>query len=322
MIETHWKPDVFGETAEPLLDAFRDSETQLWKTIEIMLSPEQRKEFREAIDAWQKDNPDNKTTLGARAVGFSVQAGSKGGGKSDSLFNLLRLDPLAGLDPVTLEIAKSRAFAERALYVTQKLPLLLRWQTELLARDAVEIPAVRQMLSSAGQISASADRIAGVAEKLPDRFSKEREELVKVLREQEKEVASVLTAGTQMSTSLHTTITAFDGLMKRFGVGEPAAPGAPAAVPFRIQDYTQTAAQLDTTTQHLTELIRTLDQTLATTDLTRLTAQVTPVVQRVETGGKDLVDYAFAKGCLLVGMILLAALIYRFLGPRLAPKTP
>jgi hypothetical protein len=53
------------------------------------------------------------------------------------------------------------------------------------------------------------------------------EAIVKDLQSQEKQltplvdqVRQTLSAGTQMSTSLNTTIATFDGLMKRFGVGE------------------------------------------------------------------------------------------------------
>ena len=50
-----------------------------------------------------------------------------------------------------------------------------------------------------------------------------------------------------MSTSLNTTLTTFDALMKRFGVGETnnASPPSTNAEPFRIQDYGQTAVQLE-----------------------------------------------------------------------------
>jgi ribonuclease D len=189
-----------------------------------------------------------------------------------------------------------------------------------MAYDAAEIPAVRQGVASAAQVAASADRIANVTEKLPERLSKEREEIVKALREQEKEVAGVLAAGTQMSASLSTTLTTADALLKRLGLGEPKPPG-PEAPPFRIQDYTQAVAQLDVTAQHLTELVRSLDRTLASPDLTKLAAQVTPAVQQAQASGKDLIDYAVWKGCLLIGAVLLAGLIYRFVAPRLAPAT-
>jgi cytochrome c556 len=185
----------------------------------------------------------------------------------------------------------------------------------------VEMPEVQQVVSNSTQIAASVERFAAVAEKLPNQVSTEREEIPKALQSQEKDAASLMTAGTQMSDSLNTTLTTFDALMKRFGVGETNNAGPPAtnSRPFNIQDYTATAAQLAVTAQQLTELLVTLDQTLGSTNLAKLSAQIGPVVQQAQTDGKEVVDYAFWKGILLVVIVLLAALIYRFLVTRLFP---
>ena len=122
-----------------------------------------------------------------------------------------------------------------------------------------------------------------------------------------------------MSTSLNTTLTTFDALMKRFGVGETnrGGPAPTNAEPFRIQDYTQTAAQLEVTARQLTELLVTLDRTMGSSNLLQLSAQVGPVVKQAQSSGKEIVDYAFWKGILLVAVMLVAALIYRFLVARL-----
>ena len=318
VVVTYWKPAVYGDSADPLAKSLEDAEVEIGHLLDVLLNLEQRAEFRQTIETWRKENPLAENTLGARALGFANLAKGKADAPKGSLFNLINLDPLSGLDPATREIARTRAFAERTLYLAQKLPMLLRWQAELMAYDAAEIPAVRQGIASAAQVAASADRIAGVTEKLPERLSKEREEIVKALREQEKEVAGVLAAGTQMSASLNSTLTTADALPKWLGVGEPKPPG-PEAPPFHIQDYTQAVAQLDVTAQHLTELVRSLDRTLASPDLSKLAAQVTPAVQQAQASGKELVDYAVWKGCLLIGVMLLAALIYRYAAPRLAP---
>ena len=67
----------------------------------------------------------------------------------------------------------------------------------------------------------------------------------------------------------------------------------------------------------MTELLQTLDQTLGSTNLAKLAAQIGPAVQQAQTGGKEVVDYAFWKGILLVAIALVAALLYRFLSARL-----
>src|SRR5207245_8346899 len=125
--------------------------------------------------------------------------------------------------------------------------------------------------------------------------------------------------GRRFSPAVYTTVTALDAWMKRFGLGVPKSGEPPPAdaVPFRIQDYTQSAAQIEATPGRLTELLGMLDRTMGSFNLAQFSAQVAPVVQQAQAGGKEVVDYAFWKGILLVVIVLVAALIYRFLVTRL-----
>ena len=321
-VEEHWLPEVFGESARPMLESCQNAETNIWRLAGKVLKPEQQAELRAAIAAWRRQNPLPESVLAARTVDFAsqvAQANQADTAKPGSVFNLLMLDPLSGLDPATREIAQTRLFAERALYVTQKMPMLLRWQTELLSANAVDLPAVRQLVTNSTQIAASVDRFARLAEQLPGQVSAEREAILKTLQAQEKDVTSLMSSGTRMSDSLNTTLTTLDAVMKRFGVGETNSAGPPKTnpEPFRVQDYAQAAAQLEATARQLTELLVTLDRTLGSTNLLQLSAQVGPVLQQARTGGKEIVDYACWKGILLIAIALVAALIYRILVTRL-----
>jgi hypothetical protein len=332
-IEDYWQPKFFGESAQPLLESCRDAETNIWWLAASVLKPEQQAELRAAIKSWCRETPAWESMLAAHSSGFTslaAEASKADTSSPSSVFSLLMVDPLSGLDPATREIAQARLFAERALFVTQWMPTLLRWQTELLSLNAVALPEVQQLVTNSTQIAASVERFAALAEKLPGQVSAEREALVKDLQTQEKnltplveQVRQTLAAGTQMSTSLNTTIASFDGLMKRFGVGESNHAGPPDtnSQPFLILDYAQTATHMESMARQLTELVRTLDQTLGDTNLARLSVQVSPVVQQAQAGGKGLVDYAFWKAILAIGIALVSALIYRFLSPRLAPAT-
>jgi hypothetical protein len=330
-LEERWQPEVFGESARPMLESARNGETEIWRLVGTILTPEQQAELRRSIAVWHSQNPLPESVLAVSSLGIASQlaeTSKASAAEPGSVFSLLKVDPLSGLDPAVREIAQTRMFAERALFVTQKMPMLLRWQTELLTINATETPAVQQLVSNSTQISASVDRFARVAEQLPGQVSTEREEILKALQSQEKDVTSLMSSGTQFSASLNTTLTTFDALMKRFGVGDTNKPPSPPptnAEPFRIQDYTATAAQLAVAARQLTELLVTLDQTLGSTNLAKLSAQVAPVVQQAQTGGKAIVNYAFWKGILLVVIALLAALIYRFLSLRMnhsKSKTP
>jgi hypothetical protein len=326
-LEDYWQPKVFGDSALPMLDICRNAETEIWRFAGKVLTPGQQKELHGAIEEWRRRNPLPEDVMAVRAVGFASQVGQAGKSSADridSVFNLLDVDPTSGLDPAVREIAQTRLFAERALYVTQQMPKLLRWQTELLSVNAVEMPTVQQLVTNTTQIAASVDRFARVAEQLPGQISTEREAILTALQSQETNVSSLMTSGTQMSDSLNTTLTTFTTLMKRFGVGETnnAAPPDTNSPPFNIQDYTATAAQLAVTAQQLTRLLLTLNQTLDSTNLAKLSAQVGPAVQQAQTSGKEIVDYAFWKGILLVVVVLVAALIYRFLAARMTSTGP
>jgi hypothetical protein len=331
-VEEYWQPMIFGESAQAMLESSRSAEADMWKLAATVLNAEQQAELHRAIEEWRRKNTQPESIVSARAVGFASQvtAGGRGGvDAAGSLKNLLMLDPLTGLDPAVHEVAQTRLFAERALFVAQKIPTLLRWHTELLGMNTADIPAVRQLVTNSTQLTAALERFAVVAENLPEQVSAEREEVLKALQSQEKELMPLvsevhqsLATGTQMSTSLNTTLTTFDGLMKRFGVGEPKAPGPQKtnAVPFRIQDYTASAVQLEATARQLTELLTTLDQTLGSTNLLQLSAQFAPLAKEARNGGREVVDYAFGRGLLLIAVALAGALAYCFIKVRIVGR--
>jgi hypothetical protein len=319
-----------GDSATAMLDSCRSAETEIWRLAGQVLNPAQQTELRQAIEAWRRQNPLLADVLSARTAGFISQvtrASKTDKARPDSVFALLRVDPLASMDPAVREVAQARMFAERALFVTQKMPTLLRWQTELLSIEATELPAVAQVVTNSTQFTAAVDRLARVAEQLPEQLKAEREAILQELQSQEgqlaelaREVRETLGVGTQMSTSLNTTFTTFDALMGRFGVGETNRVSSKEthSAPFRIQDYAATAAQLQSTALQLTELLIVFDRTLGSTNLTQLAVQIGPVVQQAQAAGKGVVDYAFKKGVLLLALALAAALIYRYLTSRMA----
>jgi hypothetical protein len=322
-LEQHWQPNIYGESANMLLETCRRGETDIWGVASNALTSAQQQLLRTTIETWHKNNPQPTSILGARALELSTQFKRQektGADSSGNVFGLLMLDPFAGMDPAVREIAQTRLLAERALFLVGRMPTIVRWQTELLSLNATDTPTVRQLVTNSTEISDSIERFAAVAEKLPDLVSTEREEIVKALESQEQEVTGLLTNTTRASDSLNATLKTLDALMQRFGVGETnkeAATPATNAEPFRIQDYTATAAQLEATARQLTELITTLDRTLGSTNLEALTRQVAPAAEKVEASGRAVVDYAFWKGLLLILTVLLAALAYRFITGRL-----
>lgn len=333
-VEQHWMPNVYGEPARPILVSCQQLEREIWQIAEKVLTPDQQSGLREAIEHWHDENPIPETSLGVRTLELASQISSKRGSQSagsGNVWGLLMLDPFAGMDPAVREIKQTRLFAERAVFWMQKMPTLLRWQAELLNLNATGTPTIQQLVTNSTDISTSVERFVTLAENLPTQVSAEREAILEALEDQQAELATLaaeirqtLDAGSQMATALNTTLTTFDALMERFGVGNTNAVAAPdtEAEPFRIQDYEETAAQLQATAQDLTALLVTLDQTIGSTNLAALSAQVAPVLDDALEGSRDVVDAAFLKGILLIGIALVAALIYRYISLRMGSPRP
>lgn len=329
-LEEYWKPKVFGDSALPLLESGRACETEIWELANRVLKPEQKAALREAIQLWHQQSTTPESLMVVRAVGLALEVSKVNKPellKSGNILGLLMLDPLAELDPTRRELAQTRLFAERAMFVSQKMPTLLRWQTELLSAEMLEQPTWQQWSTNAAQVAASADRFSRAAEQWPRQIEAERAAIVQALQAQEgalrpllgetrqtlAEARAALEAGTQMSTSLNTTLATFNGVLKQLGVGEPDSPAPTNSAPFRIQDYERTAAQLEGTARQLTELLRTFDHAFGAESRSQLAAQLDPVVQQAQARGKSLVDYAFWRGVLFVAIALGAALLYRLL---------
>jgi hypothetical protein len=238
-----------------------------------------------------------------------------------SVFNLTALDPLSGLDPAVREITETRLFAARALFTIQRMPWLVRWQSELLLLDATGQPQITQALKDATSLSESVDRASKAAEAisqtaatLPGQIAEERKAIVAALNAQEGQINTMLESGTEFSTSLNTTIGTFDALMKRFGVGEPETNPVPAEAegpPFNILDYAKTADQITAMAKELTVVINDLNSSLDSPALDRLSNQTT-------NDARGLLNHIFLLAASLVVLVFVCALIYRLVGGRRA----
>jgi hypothetical protein len=330
-----------GPAFEPWLTVSRDLETYAWDHLAARaFSGEQIQELRDVIQRWWDLNPAGSMTFFARpleARSLIYETGQPTS-RAGSVFALVGLDPTAGLDPAVRELTSTRLLAERFMFMAQRMPSLLRWHLELLADDLLQEENIAQWRTKTAQLVDSAERISRAAEslsvtaaELPDRITAERQAILEAIKAQEETlgelavvVSQTLAAGESMSTSLNTTLITFDALMERFGVGQPAAanqPAAPSEDSFRILDYAKTATQLEAAAKQLTVLLETLDQTLDSTNLAKLSTQVGMAVEQAQTGGREVVDYAFWRAILLVLAMLVAALIYRWMAGRLSAAT-
>jgi predicted transcriptional regulator len=165
-------PEVFGEFNDDLLRGFRRSEEAVLRVAEQALTPEQIEEFYAYVAA--NADLDEETFASVNFIRVSefdldkslgrITGGGSGGPRS--VFQLLYLDPLAGLDQSAREMQQTRMLAERGMYTLQRHVQIVSWEVETLWRLALDAPEVQAAIGVSEDIAASTRRFADVAERL------------------------------------------------------------------------------------------------------------------------------------------------------------
>ncbi|MGJ0485269.1 MAG: hypothetical protein ACR65R_12195 [Methylomicrobium sp.] len=320
-VEDYWMPKFFGESAKPYLRASQDVEKEIWRIAETVLKKDQISELRAAIQAWHAQHPDTRSPRDLGSMGFAAQIAqmnrSTSEGITSSVFNLLVIDPLAGLDPATRELANTRLFAERGLFLARYLPTLIRWETSLLVIQTAETPQLEKLLDNAAQLSASADRFSQTMERMPGLISAERQQIIKALSEQQPGLTKLATqtekaldAGKAMSDASSLTLQSFQDVLRQLETRS----SNPNAEPFRIKDYTAAAVQINSAAQDLVRLLQALNQILAPGKLDLLSTRLESLTRQAE----ELVDHTFRQALFLglilagsiCGMVLVSIVVY------------
>ncbi len=330
-LEEDWSKSAEGQAFQPWLETSRSLEKDAWRLADGIFTAEQQQELRNDIQNWWQSNAGARATFFVRPQEFSslIRKTGQKTARPGSVFALVGLDPTSGLDPAVREVTRTRLFAERAMFTAQRMPFLLRWQIEMLTEQLLQGTEASTALTNVTRLTENADRMSRAVESLsqtaaqvPDRFSAERKAILDALeqqsgklRELSAEVSRTLDSGEKMSTSLNTTLTTFDALMKRFGVGEPGS-GSPDtnSPPFNILDYAKTAEQIAAMAQQLDALIKDANGTLDSPALDKRIAELNKVTSQAKADAKSVLNHAFLLGAGLILLAFACAVIFRRLG--------
>jgi len=301
------------------LNTSRLLETNAWKLAAANFTTNQQHQLREAIDRWRTENPAPIATFFTRPQELTAlihQAEAKER-RPGNVFSLVGLDPMSSLDPAVREVTRTRLLGERVFFAAQRMPDLLRWQTELLSAQLLRQQQITTALQSVDRFSRAAESATQIAALLTDRISNERKAILDALESHEgrlrdlsAQVGQTFSAGEKMSTSLSLTLTTLDALMKRVGLAPPPNTNSPQ---FKILDYAHTAEQVTTMADRLHALFKDLD----TPAWDQRLAQLDAISGRARDDAKSVLNHAFL---LAVGFLLLSfacALLYRRLGRSL-----
>jgi hypothetical protein len=128
--EHHWAPKVFGKAGQPLLEALRRSEAELWETSGKVLTPKQQAELVALMDAWKRDHPDQVRMAFARLPALS-QLASKETERNEAS------GILAAVKSATRVGDRAVLLGERAVFLALRMPFLLRLQGRVGAREMI-----------------------------------------------------------------------------------------------------------------------------------------------------------------------------------------
>jgi hypothetical protein len=321
----------YGPASQQLLDAQREMESNAWSSAGRFLTPSQQTELRNMIAEWQQKNPQQRDVGPIRFREFAAALGREPQQQAKimptSIFSLLYINPLAGLDPTTAAIEGIRELGERAMYYSQRVPTLLNWQTQLLVLQVTEQSAPQQMLNNANQIAAAATVFAKTGEQLPQIINDQRQAAIQQILDglvaQENKTRglvtdtritlnSAATAASNINNAL-LSLTAFVQYVSP--TNTPATPPDTNSPPFNILDYGTVASQIGSTASNLTVLLATADQSSA--QMEKLSQQLTDKADR-------MLQHTFWFGLALIiafwAVAVLAGLAYRVLANRLADR--
>jgi hypothetical protein len=132
VIERHWKPKVFGDSIDPLLETFRASEQKVWEFSKTLLGEKERQTLIGLIDDWLELHPNTLQVEMVRFGQFAERAGEVSAEMSERAEGLI-----GSVRGATLIVSQGLLLGERAMFHANRLPTVIRLQTRLGAMEVV-----------------------------------------------------------------------------------------------------------------------------------------------------------------------------------------
>lgn len=343
--EDYWRPRL-GEPADLVIAAFLKLERDVWAVAAPILSQDQQQEVRERIAAFHADNPELSTFSHLRFADFPSKRSSSTlqKKKSGGIFGSVR--------NITDQVEQTRIMAERAMYLSSRLPLLTGGFADIWVSRLSFNPAVEELREDMHTFALVSDRLAAVAEQLPEQvtseridmieqlvreattlryeaiehmmkgIAEEREEMLRQFIAEEERLGGLLTELRHTLTEANTLTVSVDGLAQRFDIGTSTE----GAEDFDIEDYRRTIVDTGTVVEQLNGLVRSTEGLLNSPGADRLVPGLIEAINEAGETSEDLVDHSFIRAALLILFALvgyvIARLCYQWLAMRMFGSTP
>ena len=158
----------YGKSTEVLAAGFRQMEKDIWSIAAKVLTTEQRGEMRQLILLWRKNNPDKVVYNYLRFSDFAAQR------RNSTLVKKVQAGGLfKTVKEVTQQVEETRMLAERGIFLGTRLPLLTGNFAEVWMSQLLVSPETNKILADIHTVSTVSERMATVAEQLPDQLMKD-----------------------------------------------------------------------------------------------------------------------------------------------------
>lgn len=144
LLQDYWIPKIYGDKGRALLSAFVDAENDLQVILDKVTTRAQQSHLDELIRSWRQEHPNEVEVEGVRLADFSLKAGRIVSERNDEVSGLL-----ANMKGAVLSADQALLLGNRAMYLAQRMPFLLRLQARIGAQEV--------LMDSSGQLSQGAD---------------------------------------------------------------------------------------------------------------------------------------------------------------------
>jgi hypothetical protein len=158
----------YGKSTEVIVAGFRQLEKDIWRIAAKVLTKEQLAELRQLILLWRKNNPDKVVYNYLRFSDFAAQR------RNSTLVKKVQTGGLfKTVQEVTQQVEETRMLAERGIFLGTRLPLLTGNFAEVWMSQLLVSPETNKILADIHTVSTVSERMATVAEQLPDQLMKD-----------------------------------------------------------------------------------------------------------------------------------------------------
>lgn len=188
MQDPRW-PEFTDTQRQRIVASLKNLEYDIWDSAGRYLSVDEESELKELIERWRRKNPDIRYVFYIRFDDFAVNR------LDSTLADKVRKGGfLVDVSDVSRSADEAILLAERAMQMTNRLPLLLSWEIEtLFYRLATSIEA-RQALDQSAKVTSSLQSFAATVEDLPKQIAVERKTTI-------DQIANVL--GKERGAAIH-----------------------------------------------------------------------------------------------------------------------